>query len=251
MSITPGLYWWVGLSWRSASLKRAWGEVTAIARQSLQVLGLDERGHINKSSHEVKIPGLGEIWFRTADNPSSLAGEGIRGAVIDEFSLMPSLVWEEYLQATLLDYDGWAAFGGVPKGRNWAANLWHSAADRDGWLQLHATSYENPMIDNARIDAIRAQRSETLFRQEYLAEVVDDAGGVFRGVMDAATSTPLDEPEETAQYVMGVDWGRQNDYTVISVLDINAKRQVYLDRFTQIDYETSAMLITASSRQLS
>ena len=38
MQRKPGLYWWVGLSWRSASLKRAWREATGIARQVYEFL---------------------------------------------------------------------------------------------------------------------------------------------------------------------------------------------------------------------
>ena len=140
----PGLYWWVGLSWRSASMKRAFRLTTYYARRILQQLGIQDRGYINRSTSEIKIPGLGEIWFRTADNPASMAGEGIRGAVLDEFSLMQEIVWTEYVQATLLDYGGWAAFSGVPKGRNWAAQLWQASPERDDWFQLHATSYDNP-----------------------------------------------------------------------------------------------------------
>lgn len=237
MQQNPGLYWWVGLSWRSASMKRAWRLVTDIARAILKGLGLPEREHINRSSYEVRVPGLGEIWFRTADNPSSLAGEGIQGAVVDEFSLMREAVWTEYLEGTLLDHQGWAAFSGVPKGNNWAANLWNSAPARDNWLQLHATSYDNPFIESSAIDNIKTGLSEHYFRQEYLAQVVDDSGLVFRGVMGRATETER-EPDSSHSYVMGVDWGKHNDFTVITVLDTTGDYpiEVYKDRFNQIDY---------------
>jgi hypothetical protein len=35
---------------------------------------------------------------------------------------------------------------------------------------------------------------------------------------------------------MGVDWGKSNDFTVLKVMDIAAKSEVYSDRFNQIDY---------------
>lgn len=235
MQKRPGLYWWVGLSWRSASLKRAWREVTFTARRVLQALDLPEREHINRSNYEIRLPGLGEIWFRTADNPASLAGEGVMGVVLDEFTLMRPEVWEEYVEATLLDYGGWAAFGGVPKGNNWGANLWRAAADRTGWLQVHASTYENPFIEKARVDAIREHASERFFQQEYMALITDDAGGVFRRVMDAATGTEQ-APVSGRQYLFGVDWGKSNDFTVITVVDVAARAVVYLDRFNQIDY---------------
>lgn len=119
-------------------------------------------------------------------------------------SLAKEIVWTEYLEATLLDYGGWAAFSGVPKGKNWGAALWHSAVSREGWLQVHATSYDNPFIADAAIDRIRLHTSERFFNQEYLAEIVDDAGGVFRGVVKAATAVKQDKPIDGHSYIVGV-----------------------------------------------
>jgi hypothetical protein len=238
---SPGLYWWVGLSWRSASMKRAWREITGIARSIYQAAGLKERDYINRSSYEVRIPGLGEIWFRTAENPSSLAGEGIKGAVVDEFSLMDPIVWSEYLQGTLLDYGGWAAFGGVPKGVNWASMLWHDAATLPGWLQIHATTYDNPYIDKESIEEVRRSTPERVFKQEYLAEIIED-GAVFRGVREAATAKPQGYAQDgypshpKHQYICGIDWGKHEDYSVFAVIDTTTKELCYLDRSNRIDY---------------
>lgn len=237
----PGLYWWVGLSWRSASMKRAWREITGIARNIYQVAGLRERDYINRSSYEVRIPGLGEIWFRTAENPSSLAGEGIYGAVIDEFSLMDPIVWSEYLQGTLLDHNGWAAFGGVPKGINWASVLWNNAASLPGWLQIHATTYDNPYIDKASIEEVRQSTDERTFRQEYLAEILED-GAVFRGVLKAATAKPQGYAQDgypsnpKHRYIVGVDWGQMEDFSVFAVMDVTTKELCHLDRSRHIEY---------------
>lgn len=247
----PGLYWWVGLSWRSASMKRAWRETSNIARRVLTAMGLPERGHINRADFEIKLPGLGEIWFRTAENPSSLAGEGIRGAILDEFSLMQEVVWTEYIQATLIDYGGWACFGGVPKGNNWASNLWRSAAGKEGWLQLHATSYDNPFNDAANIDGIKndVTTPEFFFRQEYLAEILSASGMVFRRITDAAILDPLEGPQEGRQYVAGVDVADAVDFTVISILDVTTKEQVYIDRFNRIGYSALEDRLEAAYRR--
>jgi hypothetical protein len=35
---------------------------------------------------------------------------------------------------------------------------------------------------------------------------------------------------------MGVDWGRVDDYTCLSVIDLTTREQVALDRFNQIDW---------------
>jgi len=236
MQERPGLYWWVGLSWQAASMKKAWRETTTIAKQILKGMGLKEREHINQSKHEIKIPGMGEIWFRTADNPASLAGEGVHGVVVDEFSLMREVVWSEYIEATLLDYKGWVAFFGIPKGNNWAAKIWRGAKNWEGWQQLHATSYDNPFIDPVDIDKIKEKRAQSIFNQEYLAKIVSGEGMVFRNVTECAKSEWLDKPEEGRQYVGSVDVADANDYTVVYVWDVAAKSIVHMDRFRRVGY---------------
>lgn len=247
----PGLYWWVGLSWRSASMKRAWREVSAIARTILRSMGLTEQGYINKSEHQITLPGLGEIWFRTAENPSSLAGEGIRGVILDEFTLMPAEVWTEYIQGTLIDHDGWACFGGVPKGSNWGAGIWRSAAEKPNWIQLHATSYENPFLEQSVIDAIKSDPNtpEFFFRQEYMAEIVSAEGMVFRRVNEAAVLEPLDAPLPGRSYIAGVDVADHMDFTVAVVLDAKTREMVFMDRFHRVGYEVLESRLEALSRR--
>jgi len=68
-----------------------------------------------------------------------------------------------------------------------------------------------------------------------MAEFIDDCGSVFRHVMDAATAQAQDEATIGKSYVMGVDWGKHNDFTVLAVVD-NDGALVAMDRFNQIDY---------------
>jgi hypothetical protein len=233
---SPGLYWWVGLSWRSASLKRAWTALKHYATVAWSKYGDAPQHYIKEQAKEIFWPWGAELWLRSADNPESLAGEGILGVVGDEFTLWRERVWTEYLEATLLDYGGWALLFGVPKGRNWASNLWQSATKREGWEQFQFTTYDSPLIKRERIDEIKRNIPEMLFRQEYLAEVVDDAGGVFRGVMAAATAEALDGPQPGGQYIAGVDVAALVDFTVVSVFDVKSRTQVYMDRFNRVDY---------------
>jgi hypothetical protein len=79
---------------------------------------------------------------------------------------------------------------------------------------------------------------------------------VFRHVTDAPVAQIQERGLPGHQYVMGVDWGKYNDFTVIVILDLtttkttphlaigsswdNREMQItevcYLDRFNQIDY---------------
>jgi hypothetical protein len=148
---------------------------------------------------------------------------------------MNSRVWPEYVQATLLDYGGWGMFIGVPKGKNWATELWYQAADRTGWIQRRYTTYDNPNIKAEAIDEIMRNSTEALFQQEYLAQIVDDAGSVFRQIR-SCISFPETEPQYGNSYVAGIDWAQVNDWTVIYVMNALSRQVVDYDRFNQIDW---------------
>jgi phage FluMu gp28-like protein len=94
----------------------------------------------------------------------------------------------------------------------------------------------NPHIHPDEITAMQAELTERRFAQEILAQFLDDAGGVFRGVMACATLTGPQEPQPGHRYIVGCDWGKSNDFTVFAVVDTTNKTLVALDRSNQVDY---------------
>jgi hypothetical protein len=78
---------------------------------------------------------------------------------------------------------------------------------------------------------------ELIFNQEVLAQFLEDAGGVFRNVTAAATAKEQERMVVGHEYVIGVDWGKLNDFTAIIVIDATINEAVYVDRFSQIDYQ--------------
>jgi hypothetical protein len=75
------------------------------------------------------------------------------------------------------------------------------------------------------------------FKQEFLADFLEDGAAVFRKLKEACTSIPLVAPVADHKYTMGVDWGKSNDFTVVSIWDRTEQRQVLIDRFNRIDWE--------------
>jgi hypothetical protein len=245
---TPGLYWWVGLSWKSASMKRAWRMLCKYGRQIWEAAGLDPDNAVRKVEREVRLPNGAEIWLRTAENPESLAGEGVRGAVIDEFTLMRESVWSEFLEPTTLDWVGsWVLMMGVPKGENWAARQWYQAAGRANWIQRHYTTYDNPLIDRARIEDIRRNTPQVIFEQEYLAEITG-GGAVFRNVENCVYGPPgMFSPPDWSiydkkpdlpkpHYIAAADWGQLQDYTVVDIMERDTKTLVDTDRYYRMPW---------------
>jgi hypothetical protein len=231
-----GLYWWIGLTWRSASMKRAWRLLKYYVRKIWQALGKKPDTYIREADKELYLPNGSAIWMRSAERPDSLAGEGVDGAIVDEFSLMDEIIWTEYLEAALLDREGWAWLGGVPKGENWATRLWRMAHERAGWRFFHFTTYDNPKLSRERIDDIKANTPEVLFEQEYLAQITPDAGAVFRGVRHVLTAPTDAKPIWKRHYIGGLDWARHHDYTVLVILDAVTREMVAMDRFNKVDW---------------
>src|SRR5690606_9914048 len=105
----------------------------------------------------------------------------------------------------------------------------------EGWQSWTFPTVNNPYIAASEVEAARRDLPEIIYRQEYLAEFVDDQGGVFRRVQEAAV-LESQEPQAGRQYVAGVDVASSIDFTVVSVLDAESKEMVYLDRFNRVDY---------------
>jgi hypothetical protein len=186
--------------------------------------------------------GILDMW--SLDNPDTARGRRYARVVVDEAAMVPGLMdaWQLVIRPTLVDYQGDGFFLSTPKGRNafWQMFQWGIDDNIPDWHAWQMPTNTNPYISGDEIEAMRKTSPEMVFRQEILAEFIEDFGGVFRRVMEAATAEPLDRAAEGGQYVIGVDWGRSNDFTVITVLDINRREMVYLDRFTQIDYNIQA-----------
>lgn len=222
-----GRAWWVSPSYKTSEV--GWRPLRRIARKT--------GAEIRKVERQVTLPGGGTVTVRSADNPDSLRGEGLDFVVLDECAFMKQEAWLEALRPALSDKMGKALFISTPKGRNWFWQLWRrgnqNEPDYESW---QFPTSDNPYIVESEIAAAQRNLPERIFRQEYLADFIEDAGAVFRRVMDCAIAKEHKEPVEDHEYLFGVDWGKSNDFTVIIVLDIVNSAIAYMDRFNQIDY---------------
>jgi phage FluMu gp28-like protein len=185
----------------------------------------------------IVLPGGGSVRIRSADNPDGLRGEGLDLAVLDECAFIDGDAWREAVRPALSDRQGRALFISTPKGRNWFWDLYQrGVSGEEGWSSHQFPTSTNPYILPEEIEAAKRDLADLVFRQEFLAEFVDFEGTVFRRIQEAATSQQLDGPEHGRQYAAGVDLASSVDYTVCTVLDIQARRMVYMDRFNRVDY---------------
>lgn len=180
----------------------------------------------------------GSIEIRSTHYPDNLRGAGLNFAVLDEAAYMHPDVWSEVVRPMLLESRGGALFLSTPRGRNWFWELYQLGLNPDEpeWASFHFDSSVNPLVAHEELQAIRRTTNERTYREEYMAEFLEDSGAVFRGVKQAATADTAATYQDNHRYVMGVDWGKDHDYTAIVVMDSTSKQMVTLERFNQIGY---------------
>jgi len=223
-----GRAWWVSPSYKTSEV--GWRPLRQIGRN---IPGAD----IRLVDRMVTLPGGGFVAVRSADNPDSLRGEGLDFVVMDECAFMKKEAWTEAIRPALSDRQGKALFISTPKGRNWFwENYQHGLTGDEGWASFSFPTASNPYIAPVEIESAKRDLPELIFRQEYLAEFIDDEGSVFRRVQEAIRCEMIDKPVKDRQYVAGVDVAASVDYTVITVMDVQSKNVVYKDRFNRVDY---------------
>lgn len=223
-----GRAWWIAPSFPIARV--GWRPLRKIGAQ---IPGAE----IRLAELSIVFPNGGEVSVKSADNPDSLRGEGLNLAIFDEHAFTKPDAWSEAVRPALSDKLGRAMFISTPRGRNHFWELYQRGVrGDDDYQSFYYPTSANPHIPTSEIEAARHELPEIIFRQEYLAEFIDDQGGVFRKVQEAARLKPLLGPLQGHQYIAGVDVAASVDYTVITVMDVKSKEMVFLDRFNRIDY---------------
>ena len=221
--------WWVAPTYKITEV--GWRPLYAMA-------GKIPGAQRYKSDKMIVLPGGGWIGVRSADSDQGLRSEGLDFVVIDEAAFIHHDVWSQQIRPNLAATEGSAMFISTPWGLNWFYDLYRRGQSNEpGWRSFHYPTSANPYINPTEIESAKRELPDLIFRQEYLAEFVSMEGAVFRKVESAAVLAPIEGPQEGRQYIAGVDVAASVDYTVVSVMDVAAKQQVYMDRFNRVDYD--------------
>lgn len=230
-ALTGGIVWWIAPVYAQGAI--GWRGIKQLCRQ---IPGTAPR----EADRIMHFPSGGFIQVKTGDDPNNLKGEGLDLAVFDEAALVKMAAWTESVRPALSDKQGRALFLSTPKGiGNWFYRIFGYGLDPafPDWQSWQLPTSVNPYIPLSEIEAARADMPERLFRQEYLAEFIEDSGAVFRHVDQVSTLVPLDQAIPGHVYIAGLDWGKVDDFTAFSIWDKTERCEVYLDRFNKIEWQ--------------
>lgn len=213
-------------------LSEVWREI----RRALQTRTV----RVSAQEHKIEVVGGGVVDMWSLDSADSVRGRKYKRVVVDEAAMVRDLqdAYQAVIRPTLTDFEGDAWFPSTPKGMGFFKQLFDLGQDEGEpeWMSWQIPTSENPYMPSSEVEAARNELPERIFAQEYLAQFLDDAGGVFRRVLESATAERQEMAIPGHDYVIGVDWGKHNDFTVLTVLDTTLREAVKIDRFNQIDY---------------
>lgn len=178
------------------------------------------------------------VYAKSGDNPHVLRGVGLDGVIFDETAQIQEVVWEEVIEPALIDRNGWAVFIGTPRGKNWFYKLYLRGFNDEfkDFKSFHFTTGDNPFIPADYIEKKKKTLPEIIFRQEIMGEFLEGGGTVFRKY-DTAIWSKQEKPIDGEFYIIGVDLGRHEDFTVIKVGKTSELREVYRERFNQSNWD--------------
>lgn len=184
------------------------------------------------------------VECKSANEYDSLMGQELDLCVIDEASRIPGEVWDRYLAARLSSRQGRSIAISTPFGQN---NWFYKRYVETKPASWHFRTIDNPYFKQEEWDRLKKITPKMIWQQEYEAEFLRDAAAVFRGIGNIVADT-LRSPEKSF-YSMGVDLGKHNDYSVITVIDTQTNNVVHLDKFIGIEYPLQKARVIATARQ--
>ena len=195
----------------------------------------------SEQEHRLRVMGGGTIECWSMDTGDPARGRKYKRIVVDEAAMVPSLldIWNQALRPTLADFQGEAWFMSTPRGLNDFYVLYQRGLDEleSDWMAWQMPTSVNPYILGDELAAAKREMPERDYAQEFEARFLQlEGAGVFRGVGAVSRLKPAG-PTRGHVHVFGVDWGRTNDYTVVSVLDATLMEQRVIDRYSQIEWE--------------
>lgn len=198
----------------------------------------------------------GVLWGKSLYSDKKLRGRGLDLVGIDEAATQPTDVPVTMaLMPSLADHLGGLILTSTPRGRNWFKDRHDRGnkaligpGERDAnpeWESWTFPTTTNPYFPRSELDREREEKSDADFRQEYLAEFLDEEGTVFRGWNEIAIEKMKrsgtfgiirEDMKGLRWFVIGMDIAVVQDWTVIWVLDAISGRTVYVERFQQVDH---------------
>ena len=235
-AILGGGVWCVAPDYELSSI--VFDEAMAFVTQSGLVSQLVAEPRTARGRQMMVFKSGGWILGKSSHKPRSLLGRGLDLVIYDEAATEDNgEIFHQYLRPVLIDRQGHFLAISTPRGDNWFKDIFDKGQfSVKSYASWQMPSETNPFLSHDELAELGEDYPEEFWKQEIMAEFLENIGALFRGYREASI---LEEMRESASYgtaAMGVDLGRHQDFTVISVVDIRTGDEIYLERFNQLDW---------------
>lgn len=144
-------------------------------------------GKANEQRLELSVPtqdgGTSLIKIAGWENRENFRGQAAHHITFDETDTMKDFFigWQEIFRPALIDTRGTADFIGTPKKENPNLRRLEKEAEKNPEFEcFHFTSLDNPNLPPEELTKAKEEMDKDTYRQEILAEYVDNAGALFK-----------------------------------------------------------------------
>jgi len=208
---------------------------------NLRKLHIPQEWPQNTNNMVIELPGSGMIYVSGCDDTVK-RGFNPSFVVFDEWAeVRDSGIWPEVVRPVLAENGGSATFIYTPKGRNHAWELSKKTAGRPDWEHFTLPVSATQAIPSEELALAKLDMPESLYRQEFECEEIDNATGVFR----FNRSSVVGGFSKEGNVQLGVDLAKSADWTVITPFNTDTFEVGEQVRFNQIDWNLQKARIQA------
>lgn len=171
------------------------------------------------------------VKFYSAEAYNSIRGESADALILDEFRDFHPNAWGEAIKPTLTVTGKKVLVISTPKGKGQFYQLHQYGVNGEPrYISFNGSSYDNPHANVEEIDDAKRNLPDHVFRQEYLAEFIDDGSEVFTNIQEC-----IKQSDKTQTLFAGVDLGRADDYTVLTIVN-DKDEELYCGRWRHMEW---------------
>lgn len=220
-------------NWQCCYVSMTYAQANKVFKEILN--GISSSGIIrsyNRKENSIILINGSEIYFKSYQNADAIRGYSFDLLILDEAAYIKEEDWNACFRPTLNVRGKKCILASTPRGKNFFYHLFQLGQDPDNkhYQSYKATWRDNPYSNVDEINAAKEVLPEKIYLSEYECQFVDGAMSVFSNFTDC-----IGLKLAGGQCVAGIDVGRSNDYTVLTV--INGNNVVHISRWNNDSWE--------------
>lgn len=212
------------------------------------------------------------VLFKSADSPDNIVSKGFNRIIIDEAALIEEKTFTQQILGTARKKGIKIFMITTPRGKkHWTYRYFMKGQDPNepNYISFQQPYTRNPYFNTTLAKLIK-DIPEYMYRQEYLAEFLEDGDSVIKGldtvlygpeitfessqqewstkIVDVEISNLSGKYKRLAserRFITSLDIAKSQDFSVIFVMDLECGEIVYYKRLNKMDYRDLLELVVA------